>query len=451
MRADSPVLGFDGVESDDPLRYPSPNFARDLCTTKECARMCARTHLLQPAPQTLSLHSRNAVYLDPDDASALFPRPVSVAASIDSYSENKMAALDHIRALYSSPSCVYIGPPVPRPDPPSSRWSTTSSQLNLSEPPAPKRKRLTSLFSRLSALTSSAPQAHPEPREMQKAYLDRDDPPIALDLCSKHSERSSPHTFYTCLSHPSSPTPEPYIDHPGVPPDLSLGALTFRPSTLPASPTPSLDSSPEPRRDRIKRQLEQRGLREQISIATFNSAIESCDEDGPDSAYAYGAYTSRGYTYAYSHSSFSLSTTTTTTPYTSPPLSPIAFPTTPATSVSFSPPTSQKEKRSRRNTGLKAFSIPAIFSFKSRSRARSLVSSPSPPPVPAKSPTPVVPPSPAKRITILLPGSAHPVTVVLPPAPRGPPPVPPKDARISASAWTRRVNCDSSSPHALAS
>ncbi|KAH0582040.1 hypothetical protein H2248_011696 [Termitomyces sp. 'cryptogamus'] len=193
-RADSPILGFDGEHSDDPLRFPSPNFPpRDLCS-----------------PPRASV--RNAVYLD--DAAALFPRCVSVASSLDEYSENKIAALEHVRALYSSPSQVYVGPAAPT----SSRWSTASSILAVPVRP-PRRKRLTSLFARLLASASST--SIPEPREMHKAYLARDDPPIALDL---------------------RPPPVPPKSHV----DLSLDT--------------------EPRRAR---------LRQQQSMATLNSSISS--------------------------------------------------------------------------------------------------------------------------------------------------------------------------------
>ncbi|KAG6876983.1 hypothetical protein C0993_011335 [Termitomyces sp. T159_Od127] len=378
IRADSPVLGFDGVHSDDPLRYPSPNYPRDL--SLGCL---------------MSLHPRNAVYLDDDACS------VASNAAFDHiralYDPPAEPAFDHIRALYDPPA-----------EPPSSRWSTASSLLPPSPPPPSparpsRRKRLTSLFTRLVALTASTPPPA-APREMHKAYLQRDDPPIALDLRKPaHSPTSSTSTFYTCASRSHTPPPPvppkaryaPHIDYPDTQPDPDLGDLTCH--TPPASPAPSLE--PEPRRARIKRRL-----RQQQSMATLNSASTSSYDTDPGSP-----------SWSYSHSSFSLS----------PPLSPVAFPSFPDNP----PPPPPPPQRPRRTTALKALSIPILPAFPFRPRDRSRTTSLLPSPVLA-APAPAPPPPPtrnAKRLTIRLSGAARPVDVVLPPSPRGPPPVPPKD------------------------
>ncbi|KAG6907974.1 hypothetical protein DXG01_006704 [Tephrocybe rancida] len=521
IRADSPVLGFESCDTtDDPLRYPTPGFPRNLCDSESKDFPHAKPALRTRA-STLSLsHPRNAVYLDPEDASLLFHSPtapysrastISMASisSISSTSSDAAAALLHIRDLYASParprprprvsSQVYLGPP-PSPaspltsnnEPTSSRWSTTSSILAHSPPPlsptlvpapAPcsptqntKRKRFTSIISRLSigagTLLASPPPPPNKEIVMREAYLERDDPPAPIELVlntksRSHTPQLSVSSSASSLRPPPPPPPKPraprptlhlrplssspapspsasqesYIDAPGAAPDASLGDLTFRASTPSLSPTPSLASlslSPvEPRRDRVRRELAAAqkqgglGLRKQQSMSTLASHPPSHSR----------AHSRRGT--LSSHSSFSLSTSSIASPPTSPS-SGIAFPTscpTPSTAPTtpcsaaptLAPPTPQKDKkdkakRSRRTTGLRALST--RFGFRSKSPAPPL-------PLPAAlspvtSPTSPYPSSqfppapPSKRSTIML---------VLPPSPRGPPPLPPKDT-LSPPAYT---------------
>ncbi|KAG6824437.1 hypothetical protein H0H87_011716, partial [Tephrocybe sp. NHM501043] len=229
VRADSPILGFECATSD-PLRFPSPGFPRDLCDAKVrplCAPPIATSvqRALRTRASALSLnhtHPRNAVYLDPTDASLLFHPSHSRASSLESIAsdedvdaqEVRDAAYLHIRALYSSrqQSQIYLGAPaedVPlspitaspasTPDePPSSRWSTTSSLLSPptspSQPSPSKRKRITSILSRFSLGTTgllASAVASPEPREMREAYLERDDPPAPVELVLGHSASHS--------------------------------------------------------------------------------------------------------------------------------------------------------------------------------------------------------------------------------------------------------------------
>ncbi|KAG6864451.1 hypothetical protein C0991_009444 [Blastosporella zonata] len=269
IRADSPVLGFH-CSTRDPLRYPSPDFPRDLCDSKTILPALQERELRTRA-SALSLNhtrSRNAVYLDPTDASLLF-HPHSSSVSLESIAsesededdEDRQAAYLYIRALYSprQSSQVYLGPSQPS-QPTSSRWSTTSSLVSpplspVSNPSSDrdrpsKRKRLTSLLSRFSRASLLSPPPPSEPRAMREAYLERDDPPapVGLVLGHTHSRERRP-TLHLALSPPSPPITEsltePYIELPGATPDPSLGDLTFRtpsPIDLDITPPPSASS-----------------------------------------------------------------------------------------------------------------------------------------------------------------------------------------------------------------
>lgn len=144
VHADSLVLEFDVIHSDDPLCYPLPNYPRDLSLES-----------------LMFLHPHNAVYLN-NNASFV----------------TSNATFDYIHVFYQ-----------PFPESTSSYWPIASCLLPLSSLPlSPAHlscckhcNHLKSLFSCLVALASSTPPPA-EPCEMKKAYLKHNNPSITLDL-----------------------------------------------------------------------------------------------------------------------------------------------------------------------------------------------------------------------------------------------------------------------------